>query len=162
MSLKDQLNADLRDAMRAGDDTRKSTLRMLITAVRNAEIPPERDDASAGDGPQRLDLDDEAVRDVVRKEVKQRRDSIDVYQKANRGDLAAKEEAEVAVLAGYLPQQMSRAEIEAAVRAVIERVGASGPADKGKVMPAVMAELRGRAEGREINAVVSELLARQA
>ncbi|HEX5368158.1 MAG TPA: GatB/YqeY domain-containing protein [Dehalococcoidia bacterium] len=159
MSLKDQLTTDLREAMRAGDDTRKSTLRMLITAVRNAEIPPEREDASANDGPQRIDLDDEAVRDVVRKEVKQRRDSIDVYQKANRGDLAAKEEAEVAVLAGYLPQQMSRDEIEAAVRAVMERVGASGPADKGKVMPAVMAELRGRAEGREINAVVTELLA---
>ncbi len=161
MSLKDQLNADLRDAMRAGDDTRKSTLRMLITAVRNAEIPPERDDASASEGPQRLDLDDEAVLDVVRKEVKQRRDSIDLYQKANRNDLAAKEEAEVAVLAGYLPQQMSRAEIETVARAVIQRVGASGPADKGKVMPAVMAELRGRAEGREINAVVSELLAQQ-
>jgi uncharacterized protein YqeY len=159
MSLKDQLTTDLREAMRAGDDTRKSTLRMLITAVRNAEIPPEREDASANDGPQRIDLDDEAVRDVVRKEVKQLRDSIDVYQTANRGDLAAKEEAEVAVLAGYLPQQMSRGEIEAAVRAVMERVGASGPADKGKVMPAVMAELRGRAEGREINAVVTELLA---
>ena len=161
MSLKDQLNADLRDAMRAGDATRKSTLRMLITAVRNAEIPPERDDSSTAQGPQRLALDDEAVRDVVRKEVKQRRDSIDVYQKANRADLAAKEEAEVVVLSAYLPQQMSRAEIEAAARAVIERVGASGPADKGKVMPAVMAELRGRAEGREINAVVSELLAQK-
>ena len=161
MSLKNQFNADLRDAMRAGDETRKSTLRMLITAVRNAEIPPEREEAAPGDGPQRIDLDDEAVRDVVRKEVKQRRDSIDVYTKANRGDLAAKEEAEVAVLAAYLPQQMSRAEIETSALAVIQRVGATGPADKGKVMPALMAELRGRAEGREINAVVTELLSQQ-
>jgi uncharacterized protein YqeY len=159
MSLKDQLSADLRDAMRVGDETRKSTLRMLITAVRNAEIPPEREETGAAEGPQRLELSDEAVLDVVRKEVKQRRDSIDLYQKANRGDLVAKEEAEVAVLMGYLPQQMSRDEIAAASRAVIERVGAKGPADKGKVMPVVMAELRGRAEGREINAVVSELLA---
>jgi uncharacterized protein YqeY len=154
MTLKDQLNADLRDAMRAGDEARKSTLRMLITAVRNAEIPPEGADATAS----RLDLDDEGVLNVIRKEVKQRRDSIDIYEKANRTDLASKEEAEVAILNAYLPQQMSRDEIVVAARAVIERVGASGPADKGKVMPAIMAELRGKAEGREINAVVSELL----
>jgi uncharacterized protein YqeY len=154
MNLKDQLNADLRDAMRAGDDVRKSTLRMLITAVRNAEIPPEGADSSAS----RIDLDADGVLDVVRKEVKQRRDSIDLYNKANRSDLAAKEEAEVAVLSTYLPQPMSRSEIEAVARTIIERLGASGPADKGKVMPAVMAELRGKAEGRDINSVVTDLL----
>ena len=154
MNLKDQLNADLRDAMRSGDDVRKSTLRMLITAVRNAEIPPEGADVTAS----RLDLDDEGVLNVVRKEVKQRRDSIDLYAKANRSDLAAKEEAEVAVLATYLPQQMTKPEIEAVARTIIERLGASGAADKGKVMPAVMAELRGKAEGRDINAVVTDLL----
>jgi uncharacterized protein len=155
MNLKDQLNADLRDSMRAGDDVRKSTLRMLITAVRNAEIPPEGVDTSAS----RIELDDEGVLNVVRKEVKQRRDSIGVYSKANRSDLVSKEEAEVAVLSTYLPQQMTRPEIEAIARGIIERLGASGPADKGKVMPAMMAELRGKAEGRDINAVVSELLA---
>src|SRR5688572_12481898 len=154
MNLKDQLNADLRDAMRSGDDVRKSTLRMLITAVRNAEIPPEGADISAS----RLDLDDEGVLNVVRKEVKQRRDSIDLYTKASRSDLAAKEEAEVAVLSTYLPQQMTKPEIEAVARTIIERLGASGSADKGKVMPAVMAELRGKAEGRDINAVVTDLL----
>jgi uncharacterized protein YqeY len=153
MTLKDQLNADLRDAMRSGEETRKTTLRLLLTAVRNAEIPAEGATAS-----QRTDLDDDAVLNIVRREVKQRRDSIDAYTKANRPDLAAKEEAEVAVLSVYLPQQMSREEITSAVRAVIERFGATGPADKGKVMPAVMAELKGRAEGREINAVVTELL----
>jgi uncharacterized protein YqeY len=154
MSLKDQLSADLRDAMREADETRKSTLRMLITAVRNAEIPPEGDTASTG----RRELDDDGVLDVVRKEVKQRRDSIDLYQKAGRQDLAGKEEAEVAVLLTYLPQQMSRAEVDAVARAIIARTGATGPADKGKVMPAIMAELRGKAEGREINASVTELL----
>jgi hypothetical protein len=153
MSLKDQLTADLRDAMRASDDTRKSTLRMLIAAIRNAEIPPE---GAAGAG--RTELDDEGVLNVVRKEVKQRRDSIEMYGKANRADLVATEEAEVAVLLSYLPQQMSRGEIEAVARAIVQRLGASGPSDKGKVMPAVMAELRGKAEGREINAVVTELL----
>lgn len=95
---------------------------------------------------------------VVRREVKQRRDSIDAYGKANRQDLVKKEEAELAVLSTYMPAQMSRGEIEAVARAIIERVGASGPSDKGKVMPAIMAELRDKAEGREINAVVTELL----
>lgn len=154
MTLKDQLNADLRDAMRAGEETRKSTLRMLITAIRNAEIPPEGAVAETS----RSELDDEAVLNVVRREVKQRRDSIDAYTKANRADLVAREEAELAVLSGYLPAQMSRAEIEQTARAIIQRLGASGPADKGKVMPAIMAELRDKAEGREINAVVTELL----
>lgn len=154
MTLKDQLDADLRDAMRSGGETRKTTLRLLLTAIRNAEIPAE---GSAATG--RGDLDDAAVLDIIRRQVKQRRDSVDAYNKANRPDLAAKEEAEVEILNVYLPQQMGRDEITVVARAVIERVGASGPADKGKVMPAVMAELKDRAEGREINAVVTELLA---
>jgi uncharacterized protein YqeY len=155
MTLKDQLNADLRDAMRSGEETRRDTLRLLLTAVRNAEIPPEGTTAEA----LRPELDDEAVRGIIRREVKQRRDSIDAYTKANRADLAAKEDAEVAVLVVYLPQQLSRDEIAATVRNVIEQLGAKGPADKGKVMPVVMKELRDRAEGREINAVVTEQLA---
>jgi uncharacterized protein YqeY len=155
MSVKDQLSADLRDAIRAGDEARKSTLRMLITAIRNAEIPPEGATSTG-----RIELDDAGVLDVVRKEVKQRRDSIEMYTKANRADLVATEEAEVAILIPYLPQQMSRNEIEAIAKAIIERLSASSPADKGKVMPAIMAELRGKAEGREINAVVTELLGR--
>lgn len=154
MTLKEQLNADLREAMRSGEEPRKTTLRLLITAIRNAEIPAEGSTATG-----RADLDDDAVMGIIRREVKQRRDSIDAYTKANRPDLAAKEAAEVAVLAAYLPQQMSRDEIAGVARSVIQRVGATGPADKGKVMPAVMAELRDRAEGREINAVVTELLA---
>jgi uncharacterized protein YqeY len=155
MSLKDQLNADLRDAMRAGEETRKSTLRLLITAIRNAEIPPEGATQTAA----RVELDDEGVLDVIRREVKQRRDSIDAYAKADRKDLVDTEEAELAVLSAYLPAQMSREEIEAVAREVIQRVGATGPADKGKVMPVIMAELRGKAEGRDINAAVSDLLA---
>lgn len=153
-TLKDQLNADLRDALRSNDEMRKATLRLLLTAVRNAEIPAE---GSAETG--RRELDDAGVLEIIRRQVKQRRDSVEAYTKANRPDLAAKEEAEVAILSAYLPQQLGRDEIAAVARSVIERVGASGPADKGKVMPAVMAELKGRAEGREINAVVTELLA---
>ena len=155
MSLKDQLNADLRDAMRAGEEIRKSTLRLLITAIRNAEIPPE---GATGAGA-RIELDDDAVLSVIRREVKQRRDSIEAYDKAGRGDLVAREDAELTILAAYLPAQMSREEIEVTAREIIQRIGASGPADKGKVMPAIMAELRDKADGREINAVVTDLLA---
>ena len=158
MSLKDQLNADLRDAMRSGEETRKATLRLLITSIRNAEIPAEGATVAAG----RLDLDDEGVLVVIRREVKQRRDSIDAFTKANRKDLADKEESELTILSAYLPTQMSRDEIEAVAREVIERVGAVGPPDKSKVMPVIMVELREKAEGREINAVVTDLLAAQA
>jgi uncharacterized protein YqeY len=155
MSLKDQLNADLRDAMRSGEETRKSTLRLLLTAIHNAEIPPE----GVSNAPARIELDDDGVLNVIRREVKQRRDSMDAYAKANRQDLVDKEAAEAEILAAYLPAQMSREEIEAVARDVIQRVGASGPADKGKVMPVIMGELKDKAEGRDINAVVTELLA---
>jgi uncharacterized protein YqeY len=155
MSLKDQLNADLRDAMRSGEETRKSTLRLLLTAIHNAEIPAE----GVSNAPARIELDDDGVINVIRREVKQRRDSMDAYAKANRQDLVDKEAAEAEILAAYLPAQMSREEIEAVARDVIQRVGASGPADKGKVMPVIMGELKDKAEGRDINAVVTELLA---
>ncbi len=155
MSLKDQLNADLRDAMRAGEEIRKATLRLLITAIRNAEIPPE---GATGAGA-RIELDDDAVLGVLRREVTQRRDSIEAYDKAGHGDLVAREDAELTILAAYLPAQMSREEIEVTTREIIQRIGASGPADKGKVMSAIMAELRDKADGREINTVVTDLLA---
>src|SRR3989304_1105558 len=128
--LKEQIRADLRDALRAGDETRKTTLRLLLAAIRNAEIPPElKEGAPVEAAPQRRELGDEDVRAVIRREVKQRRDSIEAYEKARRADLVAKEEAELGVLSAYLPQQLSREEIAAAARAVIERVGARGPAD---------------------------------
>jgi uncharacterized protein YqeY len=159
MTLKEQLDADLRDAMRSGNATARSTLRLLLTAIRNAEIPPEsKDTAETSQAAMRFDLDDAAVLDLIKREVKQRRDSIDAYTKASRPDLVAREEAEVEVLQKYLPAQMSRDEIAAVAREVIAELGASGPADKGRVMPAVIGRLKDRAEGREINAVVTELL----
>ena len=156
-TLKQRLDADLRDALRSGDETRKSTLRLLLTAVRNAEIPPEKPAASAG--PVRVELNDDAVMQIIQRQVKQRQDSIEAYTKANRQDLVAIEEAELGILRGYLPAQMSRDEVTAMARAVIARVGAKGPADKGKVMGPIMGELRGKADGSMINAVVTELLA---
>ena len=149
MSLKEQLANDLTDAIRKGDETRKSTLRMLMAAVNMQEVS----------GSTRRELGDDDVMQVIAKQVKQRRESIDEFQKAGRFELAQKEEAEMAVLQTYLPEQMGRDEIEAEARAVISEVGATGPQDKGKVMQAIMPRLAGRAEGRDINEVVTELLA---
>ncbi len=146
MTLKDQLNADLKDALRAGESTRKGTLRLLLASIHNAEIAEKKA------------LEDNHVIAVLRKEIKQRRESIEDYGKAGRRDLVAVEEAELAVLAAYLPPQMSSDEVNKVARRVIEQVGARGPADKGKVMPVIMAELRDHADGREINAAVTELL----
>ncbi|HXH21842.1 MAG TPA: GatB/YqeY domain-containing protein [Dehalococcoidia bacterium] len=146
MSIKETMNRDLREALRARDETRKSTLRMALSAVHNAEI--------AAGGP----LDDAGVMAVLAREVKQRRESIEEFRKGNRQDLVDREQAEIDVLMGYLPQQLSREEIVAEARKIIEQVGASGPRDKGKVMPVLMAQLRGKADGAEVNAVVTELL----
>jgi len=135
--------------MRAGDEVRKSTLRMLVSAIKNAEVA----------GNERKELTDDGVMQVIGKQVKQRKESIDEFQKAGRQDLVDKEKAEMVVLQAYMPEQMGRDEITAEVRKVIEEVGARGPADKGKVMQVLMPRLLGKAEGREINAVVTELLA---
>jgi uncharacterized protein len=103
-------------------------------------------------------LTDADVLDVVQKQAKQRRESIEEFRKAGRADLVAREESELAILSAYLPQQLSREEITVEVKAVIAEVGASGPGDKAKVMPVAIARLKGRADGRAINEVVTELL----
>ncbi len=165
MSLKEQLNEDLRAAMRGGDDVRKLTLRGLLAAVRNAEdaAVKSRMDAAKGEahdemGRMLVEFGDDEVIQVIRRQVKQRQDSIEQFEKAGRQDLVQKESAEMAVLQAYLPQQMGRDQIEQEVRAVIAETGAAGPSDKGKVMPVLMKRLAGKADGREINAVVTELL----
>jgi uncharacterized protein YqeY len=155
MSMRDRLAADLKEAMREGDGVRRDALRYVMTAISNAAIArvDVKDEASA-----RGELSDADAIDVLQKQAKQRRDSMEEYRKAGREDLAAREEQELAIITTYLPQQLSRDEIAAEVRAIIAETGASGPAAKGKVMPAAMARLRGRAEGRVVNEVVSELL----
>jgi uncharacterized protein YqeY len=146
MALKDQLQADLKDAMRQRDERRRDTLRFVLSAIHNAEI-----DAGAA-------LDDEGVQDVLSKQAKQRREAIEEFGKAQRNDLVEKEQAELAVISAYLPEQISRDELVAAAREAIAESGASGPRDIGKVMPALMQRFRGRVDGREVNDVVRELL----
>ena len=155
MGLKEQLASDLKDAMRAGDAVRRDVLRSLLTAISNTEIA--RVNVKAEDA-SRQALAENDVLDVVQKQAKQRRESIEEYRKGGRADLVAREEAELAIISGYLPQQLSREEVTAAVREVIAETGASGPGDKAKVMPAAIGRLKGRADGRLINEVVTELL----
>ncbi len=148
MSILDQLAGHLKDAMRQRDERRRDVLRLTLAALRNAEI-------AAGQ-----ELDEAAAMEVLAKEAKRRRESIEEFRKAGRQDLAEKEEAELAVLSAYLPQQLSREEILQAARQVIGESGASGPRDIGKVMPVLMQQFAGRADGREVKQVVMELLAR--
>ena len=145
-TLKQKLTDDLKQAMRDGDTVKRSVIRLTMAAIKNAEIARQ------------TTLEDADILGVIAKEVRQRKESIDAFKQGNRPDLAAKEEAEMAVLEQYLPQQMTREEIVAEARKVIDEVGAQGLGDKGKVMPQLIANLKGRADGREINEVVTELL----
>ncbi len=144
--LKQKLKDDLKQALKGGDKLKRSVIRLVMAAIKNAEIA------------RRAALDDADILGIIAKEVRQRHESIDAFKLGNRQDLVVQEEAELAILQQYLPQPMSREEIVAAARQVIEEVGAQGLGDKGKVMPKLIAQLKGRADGREINAVVTELL----
>ncbi|HYM16296.1 MAG TPA: GatB/YqeY domain-containing protein [Dehalococcoidia bacterium] len=155
MGLKEQLSEDLKAAMRANDEHRRNTLRGLLTAISNTEIARVNVKAESAS---RQALSDADILDVVQKQAKQRRESIEEFRKAGRADLVDREERELAILSAYLPQQLSRDEIASAVRQVIAEVGASGSGDKAKVMPVAIARLKGRADGRAINEVVTELL----
>ncbi|MBE9482668.1 MAG: GatB/YqeY domain-containing protein [Chloroflexi bacterium] len=146
-SLKQKLTEDLKQALKSGDKVRRSVLRLVMAAIKNAEIARQ------------VTLEDADILGVIAKEARQRRESIEAFTKGNRPDLVAQEEAELAILQQYLPQQMTREEIIVEARRIIDEVGAREPGDKGKVMPKLIAQLKGRADGREINTVVTELLA---
>ncbi len=152
MGLREQLMDDLKEAMRQQDELRKRAIRSVIAAIKQAETEL---DASGS----RVSLDEGGILAIIGKQVKQRQESIVEYRKGRREDLVAEEEAELAFLQAYLPQQLDRAAIEAEARQVIAEVGATGPRDIGQVMKPLMARLRGRADGRLINQVVRELLA---
>ena len=144
--LKQKLTDDLKEAMHAGDKVKVGVIRLLMSAVKNAEIARQ---APSTDGD---------ILGVIAREVKQRQESIEAFKLGNRQDLVDQEAAEMAVLQSYQPEQMTVAEIEAAAKRIIQEVGAVGLHDKGKVMPKLIAELKGKADGREINAVVTRLL----
>ena len=147
MSLKDKLTEDLKQAMRQGDEQRRSTLRLVMAAIKNAEIEKRRE------------LEEGELLAIIAKEAKQRRESIAQFEKGCRQDLADREKAELQILVAYLPEQLSREEIEAKARQIIEEVGATSPAQMGQVMRRLMPLMQGKADGKLVSQVVKELLA---
>ena len=147
MLLKDQITEDMKTAMRARDSERLGTIRLLLAAIKQKEVD------------ERIVVDDVAVVAIVDKLIKQRKDSIEAFQKADRKDLADKEAAEQVVLQAYLPARMSADEVTAAVKAIVAELGASGPGDMGKVMGAVKAKLAGKADMGQVSAAVKAALA---
>ena len=146
MDLKTQLNDSVKDAMRSGDEVRKRTLRMVLAAVKQAEVD------------KRITLDDMAVISILQKEIKNRREALEEAQKAGRADLASDNEAEIAVLETFLPRAMPADELRALVQAAITETGAASMTDMGKVMKAVMPRVAGRAPNDMISSMVRESL----
>ncbi len=149
MGLRERLDADLKTAMKEKDELKLSVVRMLRSAVRYREV----------EGEKAVTLDEAGILLVVATEIKRRRDSVEQYRAGGREDLARKEEAEIAILQGYLPAQLSRAELEAKVDEVVARLGAKGPKDMGAVMKALLHEVQGRAEGKAVSDLVKQRLA---
>ncbi len=146
ISLKERLDGDLKDAMRNKDSVRRTVLRTIISEIRNAEIAKQEA------------LDDEGVLVVMTKQAQQRRDSIEAFKSAGRSDLVESESAELKIISGYLPEQLSEDEIEVVITEVISQVEAKGFSDMGKVMKEIMQRIRGRADGKMVSAIVTSRL----
>lgn len=147
MLLKARITEDMKSAMRARETEKLATIRLLLAAIKQKEVD------------ERVELDDAAVIGVIDKLIKQRKDSIDAFRKAERHDLADKEQAEMQVLQTYLPARMSAQEVAAAVAAIVADLGAKGPGDMGRVMGAVKAQLAGKADMGQVSAAVKAALA---
>jgi uncharacterized protein len=149
MTLREQLNEDMKAAMKAREADKLAALRLLLAAVKQREVD------------ERITLDDAQIVSVIDKMIKQRKDSIAQYEKAARQDLADKEKFEISVIEAYLPKQLSQGEIDAAVAEAIASTGAKGPQDMGKVMGVVKPKLAGRADMGKVSALVKARLAGQ-
>ncbi|WP_322062376.1 GatB/YqeY domain-containing protein [Paraburkholderia sp. J63] len=148
MSLKDQINDDMKAAMRARESERLATIRLLLAAIKQREVD------------ERVTLDDAGITAVIDKMIKQRKDSISQFEAAARMDLVEKENAELQVLSAYMPEQLSDAQIAAEVQAAVAQVGASGPQDMGKVMGVLKPKLAGRADMTAVSGLVKAALAK--
>ncbi|WP_457568151.1 GatB/YqeY domain-containing protein [Desulfurobacterium sp.] len=146
MGLKERLVKDMKEAMKARDKVKLSTIRMINSLIKNAEID------------KRGELTDEEILSLLQKYAKQRRESIELYEKGGRKDLVEKERAELAIVESYLPEQMDEDEIRKVVEEAITETGASSLKDMGKVMKVVMPKVKGKADGSLVNRIVRELL----
>jgi uncharacterized protein YqeY len=149
MSLQEQLVNDMKEAMKARDEVKVSTIRMLRAAIKNKEIEK---------GGTSYKLSDKEIIDVIITAIKQRKDSIEQFTKGNRNDLAEKEKKEAEILQGYLPPQMSEDEIKTEVKKAITEAGAASQKDMGKVMKVLMPRVAGKADGAVVNRLVKELI----
>ncbi|WP_199618725.1 GatB/YqeY domain-containing protein [Paenibacillus alkalitolerans] len=146
MNLSERLNEDMKQMMKSGDKFALSVIRMIRSSVKNVEID------------QRRTLSDEEVLDILTREMKQRKDALQEFEKAGREDLADTAKAEIEVIQRYMPQPLTEHELQAIVQETIQEVGASSKSDMGKVMSALMPKVKGRAEGRLVNETVQRLL----
>ncbi len=146
MDTKVKLENALKEAMRAGDDIKKRTVRMALAAIKQVEIDRQ------------ISLDEAAVLAILQKEIKTRRESLEEARKANRPDLVAAAEAEIAVVNAFLPQALSADELKALVEAAIAEAGAASPSDMGKVMKLLVPRIQGRAPGDQVSQLVRQLL----
>lgn len=146
MTLKERLLSDMRTAMKQKDTVRKTVLSMARAAI----LQLEKD--------KRTELDDQGVMEVIAKEIKSRKEALEMFKQGGRQDLVEQNEKEIEILGEYLPPQLSESEIREIIRETIEKVGAAGMKDMGKVMGAVMPQVKGRAEGGTVNRLVKEML----
>ena len=146
MGIKQDLEKELRDAMKNNDVMRKSTLRLALSSIQLAEVE------------KRGALDDQAILGIVQKEIKMRRETIQDAEKGNRKDIVDEKLAEIKILEGFLPKQLSEAEIAELAKKAIQEVGASSVNDSGKVMKVLMPQVAGRAPGDQISKIVRQLL----
>ena len=149
MTLREQIIADLKDAMRSGNTSKRDTLRMLDSAIKNREIEKRKRETG---------LDEEEILEVVSRSVKQHIDSIKQFEQGGRPELAEREKVELEILQAYLPKQMSQEEVAAVVKQMIDRLGATSASEMGKVMGSVMAELKGKADGNVVRELVAKKL----
>ncbi|KAA9007654.1 GatB/YqeY domain-containing protein [Paenibacillus spiritus] len=146
MNLSERLNEDMKQAMKSKDKFRLSTIRMVRSTIKNLEIDLKRT------------LDDSEVLDILSREIKQRKDALQEFEKAGRDELAASNKAEIEVIQEYLPQQLTEEEIKAIVQQTIQETGASSKSEMGKVMSALMPKVKGRADGKLVNQAVQQFL----
>jgi uncharacterized protein YqeY len=149
-AMRDAISAAVKDAMKAGDKPRLETLRMVSAAIKNADI------AARGEG--KDPPNDDALMSLLQKLIKQRQESADLYDKGGRAELAAKERGEIAIISGFLPEQIAETEMEGAIADIIEELGATGPKDMGKVMAALKAAYAGRMDFSRASVAVKKVL----
>jgi uncharacterized protein YqeY len=148
MTLKEQITEDMKSAMRAKEAERLGTIRLLLAAIKQREVD------------ERISVDDAGIIAIIEKLIKQRKDSIEQFQKAERTDLVDQESKELAILQAYMPAQLSAAEVQSAIQKVIADLGASGPQDMGKVIGALKAQLAGKADMGMVSGLVKAALAK--